>query len=141
VGTQYVTIGDIGDDVARFGSALAAGDFDDDGYDDLAVAVPQLDVLGSSDVGAVHVYRGSSAGLIPSAPDVFTPASVGLPINAFGLWASALTAGDFNGDDRDDLAVGGPVYGTGVVTVLFGSAGGLTSAGAAPSPRGTLSVT
>jgi hypothetical protein len=50
-----------------FGSALAAGDFDNDGHSDLAVGVPSEDVNGKSDMGAVNVlYGSSSAGLTAS---------------------------------------------------------------------------
>jgi len=44
-----------------FGSAIAAGDFDNDGDDDLAVGVPGED----SGAGAVYLYRGSVTGLLP----------------------------------------------------------------------------
>ena len=49
----------------------------------------------------------------------------------------SLTAGDFNGDGRDDLAVGAPhedtgaseIAGAGAVNILYGSAAGLTATG------------
>jgi hypothetical protein len=47
----------------RFGTALAAGDFDGDGYHDLAVGVPGEDVGSVADAGAVHIVLGSAAGL------------------------------------------------------------------------------
>src|SRR5262245_54975983 len=43
----------------RFGAAMAFGDFNDDGFDDLAVGVP-----GEDGHGAVAVFRGSAAGLV-----------------------------------------------------------------------------
>jgi hypothetical protein len=46
-----------------FGSALAAGDFDGDGFDDLTVGVPDEDIGVSVDAGAVNVLYGSAAGL------------------------------------------------------------------------------
>jgi D-alanyl-D-alanine carboxypeptidase len=124
--SQYVTIGDISDDDARFASALAAGDFDGDGFDDLAVGVPELDYLGTTGAGAVFVYRGSSTGLIPSAPEVYTLADLGLTPGAFENWGVTLTTGDFDGNGRDDLAAAAPnrVPG-GLVTVIFGTPGGL----------------
>ncbi|HVF17350.1 MAG TPA: FG-GAP repeat protein, partial [Steroidobacteraceae bacterium] len=44
--------------LARFGSALAYGDFNNDGFDDLAVGVPDAGSL----TGSVDVYRGSAGG-------------------------------------------------------------------------------
>jgi hypothetical protein len=51
-----------------FGFALAAGDFNDDGHDDLAIGVPLEDVVNSSVVhtenaGEVDVLYGSTSGL------------------------------------------------------------------------------
>ncbi|WP_460446320.1 SpoIID/LytB domain-containing protein, partial [Angustibacter aerolatus] len=50
-------------DGARFGAALAAGDLDGDGHDDLVVAVPGATVNGRAAAGAVVVLRGSRTGL------------------------------------------------------------------------------
>src|SRR5512144_1653904 len=49
----------------HFGAALAAGDFDCDGFDDLAIGVPEDDdQLGSViDVGYVTVLYGTEGGL------------------------------------------------------------------------------
>ena len=51
-----------------FGAALAAGDFDHDGFADLAVGV-ELEVAGGAegDVGGVNVLYGSAGGLTGSA--------------------------------------------------------------------------
>lgn len=42
----------------RFGHALAVGDFDGNGADDLAIGVPFEDVGGKANAGAVHVLYG-----------------------------------------------------------------------------------
>ncbi len=47
----------------QFGTALSAGDLDDDGYADLAVGVEEEDVEGLWNGGAVNILYGSSAGL------------------------------------------------------------------------------
>jgi hypothetical protein len=55
-----VGIAEIGD---YFGSSVAAGDFDGDGLDDLAVGVPeedlQIDQENTEDTGVVNVIYGS----------------------------------------------------------------------------------
>src|SRR5213594_4311213 len=53
----------------RFGEALAAGDFNGDGFADLAVGTPSEDVGGAQDAGAVTVLYGSASGLQAETPD------------------------------------------------------------------------
>lgn len=45
----------------RFGAALASGDFDSDGFADLAIGVPGESIRGRR-AGAVHVLYGSPRG-------------------------------------------------------------------------------
>src|SRR5688500_4829994 len=54
---------DVEDD--NLGRSLAAGDFNRDGFDDLAAGAPQKDVV-ELDEGVVYVIPGSSTGLDPS---------------------------------------------------------------------------
>jgi len=120
-----------------FASALAAGDFDGDGIEDLAVGVPFEDRGGVFDAGAVHVIYGSAFGLTSTGNQYWTQDSPGVrdtaeENDAFG---SCLVAGDFDGDGFSDLAIGIPweaidiIPFAGAVNVLYGSAGGLTSEG------------
>src|SRR5206468_7203763 len=51
---------EVGDE---FGASLAAGDFNGDGFDDLAVGVLFEDIGSIIDAGAVNVIYGSSSGL------------------------------------------------------------------------------
>ena len=114
----------------RFGAALALCDLDGDGLDDLAVGVPGEDFGSATEAGAVVVFFGSEAVefLDQDSPDV--PDAVE-PFDSFG---ASLACGDFDGDGRDDLAVGSPgetIGGdlqAGAVFVVPGSATGLNTA-------------
>jgi MYXO-CTERM domain-containing protein len=96
-----------------FGCALAAGDFDGDGYDDLAVGASYHD-MGN---GRVYVYAGGLTG-ITAVPDVTLD-------GAAGAWlGSALAAvGDVNADGYADLLV----MGGGFAGLFEGSAAGLAT--------------
>jgi FG-GAP repeat len=116
-----------------FGFALGAGDFDGDALADLAVGAPDEDVGGIVDAGAVSVLPGSAGGLTTAGGALFT--QVGSQAEPFDLFGFALAPGDFDGDAFVDLAVGAPfesvgsTVDAGAVSVLAGSAGGLTAAG------------
>ena len=123
------------DDV--FGWALAAGDFDGDRYADLAIGAPGEDYGGKNAVGAVNVVYGASGGLDATGDqfwhqDVLGTQNAAEDGDRFGR---VLTAGDFDGDRCDDLAVGipyednGPTLDTGAVHVFYGADGGLTTLG------------
>jgi hypothetical protein len=121
-----------------FGFALATGNFDDDGFTDLAVGVPGEDALsGPRDAGAVNVIFGSSAGLTGDGDQYWTQDSDGIKgeREAGDLFGYALATGDMDGDGSEDLAVGVPFedlgshLDAGYVNVLYGSTGGLTSTG------------
>jgi hypothetical protein len=55
---------DQSEDDDAFGAALAAGDFNGDGFDDLAVNAPGEDVGGVTDAGAADVLFGTATGLL-----------------------------------------------------------------------------
>src|SRR5215217_2781277 len=122
----------------RFGSALAAGDFNGDGFDELAVGVPTEDVDTAEDVGAVNVLFGSIDGLTSTGNQLWVPGRDGVPgvASAELRFGAALAAGDFNGDGRSELAIGAPgqtvgfMAKAGAVTVLHGGTAGLHSTGA-----------
>lgn len=121
----------------RFGGALVAGDFDRDGFTDLAIGIPGEDLEGRSAAGAVAVLYGRSSGLSATGDDLWHQGVSGVKgvIESGDGFGTALAAGDFDGDRYDDLAIGAPgesignVAEAGSTTVLYGAGGGLTPAG------------
>jgi hypothetical protein len=85
----------------EFGHAIAAGDLNNDGTDDLIVGVPLQDGLGSN-VGRVYVFWG---GELETQNAVMADVIIeGQPTNdAFG---GDLSCGDVNGDGVCDLLIG-----------------------------------
>ena len=128
--------GSLGDS-EKFGYSLATGDFDRDGQDDLAIGVPGLTVGGELNAGGVTVIYGSAGGLTVSGAVQFSQDSAGITSGseADDRFGESLAVGDFDGDGRDDLAVGVPGEGIGAavdaggVNVIYGSVSGLDAAG------------
>ncbi len=92
-----------GDD---FGRVLCSGDFNGDGYDDLATAAPYEDVPGltGSNHGTVIISWGSELGLTHVGARVIAPGSW---LDQSGpLFGRALACADFDSDGYDDLVVG-----------------------------------
>jgi hypothetical protein len=123
----------------HFGQSLVAGDFDDDGFDDLAIGIPGEDVGTISNAGAVEVRYGASnrSAALDTRRQLFHQNVAGVPDSAavddeFGY---ALAAGDFDADTFDDLAIGVPgdtdegVDDAGRVIVLYGAVTGVATAG------------
>ncbi|MDQ3493286.1 MAG: integrin alpha, partial [Chloroflexota bacterium] len=120
----------------RFGWTLTVGDFDGDGFADLAAGSPYEDPSGIVDGGAVNVIYGSANGLTAAGNQLWTQDSAGIPDQAetIDLFGRALAVGDFDGDGVDDLAVSAPYEDyrdqrDGLVHIIHGSPQGLTAAG------------
>lgn len=119
-----------------FGNALAAGDFDNDGYDDLAIGALGEAVGTIGDAGAVMIEYGTAAGITSARGTLVTRNSDGLTFDPLegDRFGHALACGDFDADGYDDLAIG--VTGarctdgttkSGAVIVMYGSAGGIVT--------------
>jgi hypothetical protein len=128
-GRLFTQVGGAAELQDHFGDALTAGDFDHDGFADLAAGAPGENVGSVSDAGAVSVLYGSSGGLIRLGGRLFT--QVASAVESGDGFGGAVAAGDFDHDGFVDLAAGasGEDFGAGVVSVLFGSAAGLTRVG------------
>ncbi len=125
----------------QFGACVAAGDFNGDSFDDLAISSPGEALRSSrgnfANTGAVTILRGSDNGLVAAGAQLFHQdvAKVAGKNEKDDEWGSALAAGDFDGDESDDLAVGAPFEdieprgNAGAVTVLYGRSTGLSGSG------------
>jgi hypothetical protein len=128
---------DVGEIAEFFGGALAAGDFDGNGFYDLAVGVSQESFGAAFDAGAVHVVLGTMNGLAVPGNSLWHQNVPGMDNAAeqSDHFGSSLAAGDFDHDGFDDLAVGirfednGTVVDSGAVHVIYGANGGLNVAG------------
>ena len=116
-------------ELEHFGAVLAAGDFDGDGSDDLAIGTPDEDVVGTSgnfvqDGGFVAVFSHAT-----TLHARYTQLPLGLNPQAGDRFGAALAAADFNNDGAEDLVIGTPgdtingVAGAGSVTVIYGIVG------------------
>lgn len=141
-GNQAFDMRDIGvtgspEDFDNFGASLASGDFNGDGYSDLAIGIPHPVQLLGPVGGRVSIFYGDAGGLDRDADQIFSQDTdnmldVGELGDQFGL---RLAAGDFNADARTDLAIavpferlgGEPGLQHGCVQVLYGSSSGLST--------------
>jgi hypothetical protein len=115
-----------------FGFALAFGDFDYDGYDDLAVGIPGESFASVGSAGAVQVYYGNAEGqFMPARLHFMTQVPWDPSLQQGARYGSSLAVGNFNGDLYDDLAIGmpgldvGTAVDAGGVEVLYGGPTGL----------------
>ncbi len=129
----------------QFGFAVTSGDYDSDGYADLAVAANRETVGSGNTAGMVTVLWGSPSGITGAGSKVLVFSASGT--EADGAFAGdAMASGDFNNDGADDLAVGAPgieqvrIYtGTPSNKASFGSTGMLFSE-ASPGVQGKKHV-
>ncbi|MBK7534275.1 MAG: FG-GAP repeat protein [Myxococcales bacterium] len=98
----------------HYGKAMAIGDFDGDGYDDLAVGLPDEERLTGmfpnfvtvTNAGAVLLYKGTSNG--PVEWTVLSEGNYSGDYTTNGHFGASLAVLDIDADGIDDLAVGAP---------------------------------
>ncbi|SER39546.1 FG-GAP-like repeat-containing protein [Microlunatus flavus] len=118
----------------HWGAAVASGDFNRDGFADLAVGAPGEDG-DEKDAGAVTILYGSADGPTGKGSARFSRPTE----KKNAQFGAALATGDLNGDGYADLVVGAPgddeasgdedFPASGTVTVLLGSSKGITTTG------------
>lgn len=126
-GHHYAT-GETSECLDQFGAALAAGDFQATGVQQLAVGSPGEDVSGRIDAGIVHVFpltRTATASAPVQAKAVAAPADVVGFGHLVGAWNFGNDTSPVSGGFAKtvDLAVAGSKAGCPMVAVFFGSTG------------------
>jgi hypothetical protein len=132
-----------------YGMAVAVGDLNGDGVDDVAVGEPYADPAGKGyPTGQVWVWYGNGAVMYQiwskDSAGIYGASAAPGSDYAPDSFAYTLAIGDHNGDGYDDLTAGAPgapvTYTTstgstvkrqdaGTVNVIYGTASGLTATG------------
>ena len=129
---QYGTID------GKFGDALATGDINGDGYDDLAIGVTRHDgFIDMKHIGGVMVMYGSANGLTKFNTQFIFQYYPDVPGDSeeSDYFGRALAMDDFDRDGYADLAIGIPnkdingVNDAGGVVLLYGGANGIVGNG------------
>ncbi|MDX3710550.1 FG-GAP-like repeat-containing protein [Streptomyces europaeiscabiei] len=144
IGSLHTDLSDDGTtgSAAWWSGAVATGDINGDGYDDLVTA----DEAGGE--GGSFIVRYGSASGLPLKGRTYHQNSPGVPgtDEAYDKFGSALALGDVTGDGRADLAVGAPYESVdgkrnvGNVVLLKGGPNGLTTVGAQSFHQATTGV-
>ncbi|MEJ8670362.1 FG-GAP and VCBS repeat-containing protein [Streptomyces sp. NBC_01614] len=119
-----------------------SGDFNGDGYRDVAIAAPIAKVAGKTGAGYVAVVYGTASGPNTGKRQIISQDTAGIPgvPESGDYFGDRLTTGDLDGDGYTDIVVGvhgeriGSTDDSGVLTVLWGGASGIKSGTDIASP-------
>jgi hypothetical protein len=132
------TLGFTANATALFGCTLAAGDFDNDGIDDLAIGADFDRVDGVNHAGSVFTVSGEkNLGVNVGTGQIWNENSTpNMPdfAQTDDRFGASVVCGDYNGDGYADVAIGvpGESFGSsrnGAVEILYGFFVGLTDLG------------
>lgn len=101
----------------------AAGDVNNDGFDDIMLGAPGYDAQPDGTGGAVFVYYGSNRGINPNVHTLLRP---GVGLGHYG--SDMVGGGDVNGDDYDDVILNAypdSIHPQGGISIYYGSNAGL----------------
>ena len=131
--TKLARINILGEKVGdNFGRAVASGDINSDGYDDIIIGAHYANPPGGSYAGETYVIFGRSFSLTPYTIDLNTQ-SADITIcgdNHGDISGRAVKSGDINGDGYDDVIIGAQYadppgkpwdWNAGETYVIFGS--------------------
>ena len=135
-GTWTTFLAPNGSREANFGTDIAIGDVNNDGFDDIIIGAPYDDEsdLIDSDDGALYIIYGQSDLKINNydGGDLYDPNDYGSSIDFYSQFSGfseseageSVASGDFNGDGFSDFAVSmneyGLVGGEGIIAVYLG---------------------
>jgi hypothetical protein len=115
----------------HFGYSLASGDFDRDGYADLAIGAPDEDTGKGANAGSITILWGTPSGLstFATADEEFSDPGAG------HRWGESMSTGDIQHDGAPELFITVPGIGM-FKWFYFSTAGDARATGQATADRG-----
>ena len=89
-------------------TAAADSDLNGDGRDDLVVGLPDEAIAQVDQAVVINVIQGGANGLTARGDRLWDQADLSGTVEANDRFGNAIAYGDFDGDGRDDVAIGAP---------------------------------